>query len=458
MIATDLLAWLIESTAATTAALLLVLLLRAPVRMLFGARVVYALWALLPLSLLAVSLPAPVRDALLPVSVLTAPYQIAHAVTVGAAQPLDATGGRSATQWAWPLLLWFSGGLACAALFARQQRRFVARLGRLSRRGGDLLHAEHAACGPVVVGAWSPRIVLPADFDARYPAPESELVLAHERAHLARGDTRVNLLAVALRCTYWFNPLLHWAAARFRNDQEIACDAIVLARHPHSRRAYAAAMLKTQLAVLGLPVGCHWQSSQSLKERILMLKRPIPGRTRLRLGAIAVASMVLGTSFAVWAIRSTPADTGREVSRTDQPVAVGAGSGDLTQPVVDGIASAAGREARPRMMFTAGPAMNPEPGNSTPAPPYPRDALARKQGGRVLLHVLVSTSGSVKDVRVVESEPQGVFDAVSIEAAKQWKLQPQLEDGKPVEAWKQVPVTFEPDRKKPPSATAPGQA
>jgi TonB family protein len=110
------------------------------------------------------------------------------------------------------------------------------------------------------------------------------------------------------------------------------------------------------------------------------------------------------------------------------------------------------------MMFAAGPTMNPGPGNSTPAPPYPRDALARKQGGRVLLHVLVSTSGSIKDVRVVESEPQGVFDAVSIEAAKQWKLQPQLEDGKPVEGWKQVPITFEPDRKKPPSATTPGQA
>src|SRR5687767_14814794 len=237
MIAADLLAWLIETTAATTAAALLVLLLRAPARMLFGARVAYALWTLLPLSLLAVSLPAPVRDALLPVSVLTAPYQIAHAVTIGAAQPLDATGGRSAIQWAWPLLLWFAGGLACAALFARQQRRFVAGLGRLSRRDDDLLRAEHAACGPVVVGAWSPRIVLPADFDARYPAPESELVLAHERAHLARGDTRVNLVAVALRCTYWFNPLLHWAAARFRDDQEIPCDAIVLARHPQSRRA-----------------------------------------------------------------------------------------------------------------------------------------------------------------------------------------------------------------------------
>lgn len=127
------------------------------------------------------------------------------------------------------------------------------------------------------------------------------MVLAHERAHLRRGDTAVSLAVVALRCAYWFNPLLHWAASRFRQDQEMACDAVVLGQFPDRRRTYAEAMLKTQLAVLGLPVGCHWQSSQSLKERIMMLKRPLPGKLRRRIGMASVLAVLIGSSYMAWA-------------------------------------------------------------------------------------------------------------------------------------------------------------
>src|SRR3546814_629662 len=81
------------------------------------------------------------------------------------------------------------------------------------------------------------RIVLPADFDARYSADERALILAHERIHRARGDVAGNALLAALRCVYWFNPLLWIAADRFRRDQELACDATVFTLHPHARRA-----------------------------------------------------------------------------------------------------------------------------------------------------------------------------------------------------------------------------
>lgn len=84
---------------------------------------------------------------------------------------------------------------------------------------------------------------------------------------------------------------------------------------------------------------------------------------------------------------------------------------------------------------------------STPAPAYPAQALAAKQGGHVRLHLLVAIDGSVKEARIAQSHPAGVFDAVSIAAAKKWKLQPKMTDSKPVEGWLQVPITFEPDRK-----------
>src|SRR4029077_12446784 len=166
----------------------------------------------------------------------------------------------------------------------------------------DVLRAESTCGCPALVGAIRPRIVLPADFEQRYDGRERELILAHERTHRARGDAQANALAALLRCVFWFNPLVYFAASRFRFDQELACDAAVISRFPEARRSYADAMLKTQLAVLGLPVGCHWQSSHPLKERIAMLKKPLPGRTRAALGAgIAVALTISGT-YSAWAV------------------------------------------------------------------------------------------------------------------------------------------------------------
>ncbi|TWI06235.1 TonB family protein [Luteimonas cucumeris] len=332
-----LLGWLLEGTLAVTAALLLVMALRLPLRRLFGAGAAYAVWALVPLSLLAVSLPAPVGQV---VTRTLSPASVDVQFAQASSAPM-----LSSSWWALhgPVLLvalWAAGALLVACVFWHQQRRFIASLGRTRRDEAGLLRADVGASCPAVVGAWSPRIVLPDDFESRYPAHEAELVLAHERVHLARQDVRLNLLAVALRCVHWFNPLLHYATRAYRQDQELACDAAVLARHPHSRRAYADAMLKTQLAVLGLPVGCHWQSSQSLRERILMLKKPQPARGRMRLGAITIAALLLGASYTVWALQperdQAPARLGTmfedEVLYAD--VAMRSGPGELF--VLDG--------------------------------------------------------------------------------------------------------------------------
>jgi len=78
-----------------------------------------------------------------------------------------------------------------------------------------------------------------------------------------------------------------------------------------------------------------------------------------------------------------------------------------------------------------------------PPPRYPADAAAAGQSGRVVLRLLVATDGRVKDVVVERSEPVGVFDAATVEAARQWILAPAVEDGVPVEGWVRVPVDFE---------------
>ena len=113
------------------------------------------------------------------------------------------------------------------------------------------------------------------------------------------------------------------------------------------------------------------------------------------------------------------------------------------------LAGAAGCATQPPQsaQAEAGPApeADPLPANVLPAPPYPQEALASGTSGRVVLRLLVATDGSVRDAVVEESTPPGVFDAVTLEAAREWTVRPRVEDGRPVEGWMRVPVDFDID-------------
>jgi bla regulator protein BlaR1 len=302
---------LLETTLAISVAASAVLLLRRPFRRLIGARSAYALWLLLPAAGVAVLLPARRVVLELPLDV---PVPQATAATLAHAAveaPFDAA--------PWLLALWIAGALALALGLTWQQRRFRRALGKLRVRSDGSLQAENADAGPVVIGLWRSRIVLPADFDSRYSELERDLVLRHERAHLLRRDPLANLVAAALRCVYWFNPLLHYAVGRFRFDQELAVDATVLAQRPEARRSYADAMLKTQLMLEQPLLGCHWQSAHPLKERIAMLKHPLPGATRLAAGFALAFALSMTTAYMAWA--SQPAQTVASEASAEQGVA-----------------------------------------------------------------------------------------------------------------------------------------
>jgi len=397
----EILAGLLRSGIAISVATILAMLLRKPLRRWLGARAAYAIWLLIPMIAIVVLIPAPTRESVLPV-VTSAWTGIPQAMT-SLMIPASATDASS------PLFaLWLFGVVFAAVVFAYRQARF----NRFIQRREHQPYDEVIGHGPAVAGLWRQRIVLPTDFKQRYNDAEQALVLAHEHVHLRRGDVHAQTFATALRCVFWFNPLLHFAVARFRFDQELACDAAVLAQFPKSRRAYGDAMLKTQMADFGLPIGCHWQSSHPLKERIAMLKKPLPGNLRRASGSILVAAVVLTGSYSAWAA---------------QPVAT-------VHSGTQAVATAASTNASPAAVL---------------APPrYPADAVTRKIGGRVVLKLLVGADGKVKNVKVESSKPSGVFDKVAIEAATDWKFNPSTSHGKAVEGWVRVPVDFVPDSHK----------
>ncbi len=321
----DLLKLLLEATIAVSLAIAVVIIARVPMRKLFGARIAYTLWCLVPFALIAVFIPAKE----IVITAVSQPVAVnASSTSSTSTMAVQAVDSSSDVF----LSLWLIGIVACALLFARQQKRFIGSLGVLNWCYEKVFLAENNNHGPSVIGVVQPRIVLPSDFNQRYSKEEQDLVLMHEQVHLSRGDTRINLLATFLQCVFWFNPLMHWAGGRFRFDQELSTDANVLTKFPSARKSYADAMLKTQMASLGLPVACHWQARHPLKERILMLKKSTPRKIYRVLGFGLVAALCLGGAFAAWSTQPAniivaPAEAGllyemrvdTKIDHVDQP-------------------------------------------------------------------------------------------------------------------------------------------
>jgi protein TonB len=67
------------------------------------------------------------------------------------------------------------------------------------------------------------------------------------------------------------------------------------------------------------------------------------------------------------------------------------------------------------------------------APMYPPVAQYRGVEGYCLVEYTVTTAGTVKDVVVVEADPKGIFDKVSIAAALKFKYRPRVVNGDPIE-------------------------
>ena len=318
MSAAEILNALLRTNLASGAAILGVIALRKPARPRFGARLAYGLW-LLPVLAGAAAL-VPARQVVI---LRSAPPVLAAAARVhqtfwtsDLASPL-AGSAAAATMSLEPLTLllglWLAGIAGAALFMIHLQHRFV----RAADGGG---------VGPAVVGVLAPRIVTPEDFGRRYSRGEQALVLAHEQAHIARQDSRLNGLCAALQCLCWFNPLVHLAARLMRIDQELACDEAVVARFPAARRAYAEVLVKAQLAILPLPLGCYWPSKTQhpLVERVAMLKLKDVGRARRWAGAAALAILCAGAGLAAWAAQ--PADVRIKLSPVrDAAVAIAPG-------------------------------------------------------------------------------------------------------------------------------------
>lgn len=312
MSASDILGWLIETSLAVSVLIVLVLFVRKPIARRFGPGVAYLLWLAPALRLIAPELailpPEPKIEPLL----LDAAFAAEPTTRIVAARTLDIA----------PAVLgvWGAGAIVFIAFQWLRQRAFMRRALRGScapslelaaeaaviaararlQRKARLLVAQDAT-GPLVAGLFNPVIIVPVNFESEFTAAERSCALAHEMAHVSRGDLAVNVISSILVSLQWFNPAAHLAWRAFRVDQEASCDATVLAREERpadAAFAYGAAILKSA-APAPTPV---LSMSNHLKERLMLLKSGLKSSTAKSRVVAALLALAGAAAFANYSV------------------------------------------------------------------------------------------------------------------------------------------------------------
>lgn len=145
-----------------------------------------------------------------------------------------------------------------------------------------------------LLGYICPKIYIPACISDA----EAVLVIAHEKAHIKRGDNWLKLLGFLCLMLHWFNPLVWASYALLCRDIEDACDEKVIRDlDAEERKIYSSALLacgKKSRKVFGCPVAF---GEISIKKRILnILNYQKPA---VWIGAVLVITMVFVAVFFV---------------------------------------------------------------------------------------------------------------------------------------------------------------
>jgi beta-lactamase regulating signal transducer with metallopeptidase domain len=208
--------------------------------------------------------------------------------------------------------------------------------------------------GPATVGWLRPVLLLPAGW-REWDAEERRAVLAHELAHVRRGDFAARVAAGLGLALHFYNPLLHWLSARMRLQQELAADALA-APLAGGRTCYLQNLARLALKMDGHPPAWPAQaflsSPGTLMRRVKML-RSKDGPNDRRPARGALTALVVAGVVAASAVRSParesapePPSTAAAGSSGNELRVRGPGVWRIVQASADDPAPATGRDTK----------------------------------------------------------------------------------------------------------------
>jgi beta-lactamase regulating signal transducer with metallopeptidase domain len=233
---------------------------------------------------------------LLPLSAISSAISSSSAIAMQASKPRQIIAWRN----------WLTGayvGVACLLLLrlllglalSWRMLRATQPLGA-SWAAGKRLRTSTWICAPVTVGN---HVLLPAEC-VNWDNRKRQAILAHEAAHVARGDFYVQLLSQVNRAIFWFSPLPWWLHRRLTALAELASDDAAI-EALGDRPGYASILLDVARLPRAFSMGVAMARLATVPQRIerILTEKAAPytvSRLRQTVAATAVACLVMLTA------------------------------------------------------------------------------------------------------------------------------------------------------------------
>ncbi len=360
-------------------------------------------------------------------SVLSPLHLPSFASTFAAAQPARirmtlvaaSTIADSATSFVLPaLILWFAAS-AFACMRLAISALSIARIRRAARplSGYDDVVVSDTISAPIAAGLRVPVVILPTAILERLPAHDISLIIAHERAHIARHDISVNLVQRMLEALLVFNPWIYVIGYHLVKEREAACDdaAVVQA---HAIDEYTSCLAAVARAIVNprapLVSPSVFGSRQMLFRRI---ERLVNNGESLKPGVNWYAMSAAILSFVLVAM--------------------------LLQSVAPAFAAPAGATAAsPRIVATACAHPDADAQVAYAAPPdFPDNAHPKRP---VLLRVTVAADGSVPHIDIIQSSGDWSANQAAMDSATHSRFTPAMRNCRAVRGTYVFRVEFMP--------------
>jgi len=270
------------------------------------------------------------------------------------------------------------------------------------------IRLSQASIEPGIFGTFRPVLMWPEGISRRLEDAQLDAILAHEVRHVRMHDNLAAAIHMVVEAIFWFHPLVWWLGARLVEERERACDEDVV-ELGGERQVYAEGILKVCEFCLASPLACmSGVAGGDLKKRMVhimterMLHKLDFGR-KLLLGAVGLAAIA-------------------------GPIAFGLANANPTRTESAAQQVHASKEEMAALVLKKVP------------PEYPETAKKAHIQGQVVLRAIIGKDGDVESLQIISGHPQLV--PAAIDAVKQWKYRPYLQEGKPVEVETEIDVNF----------------
>jgi TonB family protein len=269
---------------------------------------------------------------------------------------------------------------------------------------------------PITMGIVRTRVMMPASMLHLLAKGDLDTAIAHEFAHIQRGDFAKNLVYELLSLGVSYHPGLWLTRQRMMETREMVCDKMAAefsGSHDYAQSLLRLARVLLQGRSVRVPHAIGVFDANTLERRLMKLtetKREVSRvRRNILLGACVVVA--IAATGSAMALRLAVDQAGAE-NKSSSPKAPHTVSAEEMQKYV----------------------------LTKVNPVYPREAKEAGITGTVVLDAVINKTGEVENLKVV-SGPRELQQS-ALDAVRQWTYKPVMVDGEPVEVETTINVTY----------------